>query len=143
MFSNSFLIFIITAPPLTYRTFSIHSQELKSAKYDVLNVSDNELAKAHARHMVGGRAKVDDERLFRFEFPETPGALQKFLDKLPSNINISLFHYRNYGHDIGRVLVGMQVPSSDSKAFTKSLDDLGYIYFEETNNEVYKQFLHH
>ena len=92
--------------------------------------------------MVGGRASVPNERLFRFQFPETPGALFRFLDTLPDKMNISLFHYRNYGHDVGRVLVGVQVTPDESEELQESLDTLGYTYFEETDNSVYKQFLH-
>ena len=77
----------------------------------------------------------------RFEFPETPGALDRFLRKLPNFVNISLFHYRNYGHDVGRVLVGMQVPEEHKETLKNSLVSLGYKYFDETKNEVYQDFL--
>src|SRR5262249_61754807 len=91
-----------------------------------LDLSDNEMAKEHVRHMVGGRAPfAKNELLYRFEFPERPGALMKFLDSMRSDWNISLFHYRNHGADYGRVLVGMQVPKHEMRAFRRFLDALG------------------
>ena len=106
----------------------------------------NELAKVHARHLAGGRAEAKDERLFRFEFPESPGALRRFLMALDVKWNVSLFHYRNHGDDFGRVLVGVQVPRTeeDGKAlddFLKGLGQDGFKYHDETNNDVYKDFL--
>ncbi len=117
--------------------------KLNSEGFLTKDLSENELAKAHARHLAGGRAKhrLSNEELYRFEFPETPGALDRFLRKLPGHINISLFHYRNYGHDIGRVLVGMQVPEDSKATLKSSLDALGYKYFNESNNPVYLDFL--
>ncbi len=107
-----------------------------------LDFSDNELAKLHVRHMVGGHAPtVKHEILYRFEFPERPGALMKFLDSLRQGWNISLFHYRNHGADYGRVLVGMQVPPSDQAAFRTFLNQLGYQYSNETSNPAYRLFL--
>ncbi|KAI8872703.1 threonine dehydratase [Ramicandelaber brevisporus] len=107
------------------------------------DLSHNELAKSHARYLVGGRSSVPNERLFRFEFPERPGALKRFLGELQAGFNISLFHYRNIGSDNGRVLVGIQVPSdAESKLqFDQFLQRLGYPYVEETDNAVFDQFL--
>jgi threonine dehydratase len=107
-----------------------------------LNLSDNEMAKTHVRHMVGGRAPfARDELLYRFEFPERPGALLRFLDSMRSDWNISLFHYRNQGADYGRVLVGMQVPRRELSQFRTFLKKLGYPYADETRNPAYKLFL--
>ncbi|KAL6300496.1 tryptophan synthase beta subunit-like PLP-dependent enzyme [Sparassis latifolia] len=105
------------------------------------DISDDEMSKTHARYMIGGRQNVSNERVFRFEFPERPGALRKFLLGLQSDWNISLFHYRNHGADLGKVLAGIQVSKSDSQAFDTFLNNLGYPYVEETNNEVYKRYL--
>jgi threonine dehydratase len=107
-----------------------------------LDLSDNEMAKLHVRHMVGGRAPfAKDELLYRFEFPERPGALMKFLENLRSDWNISLFHYRNHGADYGRVLVGIQVPKSEMREFRAFLRKLGYPYADETRNPAYRLFL--
>jgi len=107
-----------------------------------LDLSGNEMAKWHVRHMVGGRAPfARDELLYRFEFPERPGALMRFLSSMRSDWNISLFHYRNHGADYGRVLVGMQVPSREMKQFRRFLENLGYPYAEETRNPAYRLFL--
>jgi len=107
-----------------------------------LDLSGNELAKWHVRHMVGGRAPfAREELLYRFEFPERPGALMQFLQSMRSDWNISLFHYRNHGADYGRVLVGMQVPSREMKQFRQFLENLGYPYAEETRNPAYRLFL--
>jgi len=107
-----------------------------------LDLTHDELAKEHIRHMVGGHSALSqDERLLRFEFPERPGALLKFLSLMRPGWNISLFHYRNQGADYGRILVGLQVPSKDDKAFDKFLQTLGYPYTEETDNPVYRLFL--
>lgn len=105
------------------------------------DISDDEMAKTHARYMIGGCQNVPNERLFRFEFPERPGALRKFLLGLQSDWNISLFHYRNHGADLGKVLAAIQVPPSDAKEFDGFLNNLGYPYVEETENEVYKRYL--
>ncbi|KAI0929916.1 hypothetical protein AcW1_008738 [Taiwanofungus camphoratus] len=105
------------------------------------DISDDELAKTHARYMIGGCQYVPNERVFRFEFPERPGALRKFLLGLHSGWNISLFHYRNHGADLGKVLAGIQVPQSDTADFDAFLNNLGYPYVEETDNEVYKRYL--
>jgi threonine dehydratase len=107
-----------------------------------VNLSDNEMAKTHVRHMVGGRAPfAKNELLYRFEFPERPGALMRFLDSMRGDWNISLFHYRNQGADYGRVLVGIQVPRAELAEFRRFLDKLGYPYAEETRNPAYKLFL--
>mgnify|MGYP001172348010 FL=1 len=110
--------------------------------FATIDLTHDELAKEHVRHMVGGHSVLaQDERLLRFVFPERPGALLKFLSLLQPNWNISLFHYRNQGADYGRILVGIQVPQADHKAFLKFLGTLGYPYVEETDNPVYKLFL--
>ena len=115
---------------------------LRSQGYATLDMTDNEMAKLHIRHLVGGRApNAVNEILHRFEFPERPGALMNFLNKMGGRWNISLFHYRSHGADFGRVLVGMQVPPQDKKKFQKFLDSLGYEYAEETGNPAYKLFL--
>ena len=107
-----------------------------------LDLSENEMAKLHVRHLVGGHAAMArDELLYRFEFPERPGALMKFLDNMRTDWNISLFHYRNHGADYGRVLVGMQVPKDEMNAFRSFLRKLGYPFTEETRNPAYKLFL--
>jgi threonine dehydratase len=106
-----------------------------------LDLSDNEMAKSHVRHMVGGRAPARNELLYRFEFPERPGALTRFLSSMRSDWNISLFHYRNHGADYGRVLVGMQVPRAEMKQFRTFLEKLGYPYADETRNPAYRLFL--
>ena len=110
--------------------------------FQALDLTHDELAKEHIRHMVGGHSALSqDERLMRFEFPERPGALLKFLSLMRPGWNISLFHYRNQGADYGRILVGLQVPAKDDKAFAKFLDTLGFPYVEETDNPVYRLFL--
>jgi threonine dehydratase len=116
---------------------------LEAHDYPVVDMSDNEMAKTHIRHMVGGRSvgRVPDERLFRFIFPERPGALLRFLNHIGERWNISLFHYRNHGAAYGRVLVGIQVPPQDNQDFQLFLDELGYEAAEETDNPAYKLFL--
>ena len=115
-----------------------------------LDLSDNEMAKTHLRHMVGGRApwsgnrraaRAANELLYRFEFPERPGALMRFLNNMRSDWNISLFHYRNQGADYGRVLVGIQVPPHEMREFGQFLAKLGYPFVEETRNPAYRLFL--
>ncbi|MFV0463281.1 MAG: threonine ammonia-lyase, biosynthetic [Nostocoides sp.] len=107
-----------------------------------VDLTDDELAKSHVRHLVGGRSRLaHDERLYRFEFPERPGALVRFLATMSPEWNISLFHYRNHGSDVGRVLVGMQVPPCDRDVFARFLDRLGYAAIEETDNPAYALFL--
>ncbi len=110
--------------------------------FEALDLTHDELAKEHIRHMVGGHSGLArDERLLRFVFPERPGALMKFLSHLQPGWNITLFHYRNQGADYGRILVGLQVPKSDNKAFKEFLAALGYPCVEETDNPVYRLFL--
>jgi threonine dehydratase len=110
--------------------------------FDALDLTHDDLAKEHIRHMVGGRsALAHDERLLRFVFPERPGALMKFLSYMRPGWNITLFHYRNQGADYGRILVGLQVPKADNKAFKEFVDTLGYPHVEETANPVYRLFL--
>ncbi len=117
-------------------------KQLKRAGYDNTDITDNDLAKTHIRYMVGGKsAEVINERLFRFWFPETPGALTKFLDATRGKHNISLFHYRAQGGDYGRVLIGLECPESDDSGLQQRLDDLGYRYREETDNPAYSLFL--
>jgi threonine dehydratase len=114
------------------------------ARHDLpaLDLTDDELAKTHVRYMVGGRApQVENEQLYRFIFPERPGALMNFLSNLRSDWNISLFHYRNHGSDFGRVLVGMQVPPADKPAFEDFLQRLAYEFTPETDNPAYRLFL--
>ncbi len=117
------------------RNFSRHG-------FDALDLTHDELAKEHLRHLVGGRsALARDERLLRFVFPERPGALLKFLSLMQPSWNISLFHYRNQGADYGRILVGLQVPAQDADAFHAFLATLGYPCVEETDNPAYRLFL--
>ncbi|AGO11474.1 AaceriACR232Cp [[Ashbya] aceris (nom. inval.)] len=139
-----------TAQACIYTSFSVADpasevpdvlSRLRSLGFDARDISANELAKSHARYLVGGAARVPNERLFAFEFPERPGALTAFLAGLDSSWNITLFHYRNHGADIGRVLVGIAVPPSESPAFDAFLSGLGYAYQEETANPVYREFL--
>jgi threonine dehydratase len=110
--------------------------------YRALDLTHDELATLHVRYMVGGRSPdVRDERLYRFEFPERPGALMEFLDRLGGRWNISLFHYRNHGADFGRVLAGFEVPPADETAFEQFLVGLGYHYEREADNPAYEMFL--
>lgn len=129
---------------------AIHNREeatrlvnmLEQQGLPALDLTDNEVAKLHLRHLVGGHApQAEHEVVYRFEFPERPGALMKFLDTMGHDWNISLFHYRNHGADFGRVLVGIQVPPAEKAEFDAFLQSLGYPYWEETNNPAYKLFL--
>jgi threonine dehydratase len=116
--------------------------DLQAKQLPTLDLTDNEMAKLHLRHLVGGHAPLAvHEVVYRFEFPEKPGALMNFLDKMGQDWNISLFHYRNHGADFGRVLVGMQVPPHEINDFTDFLNRLGYPYWDETENAAYKLFL--
>jgi threonine dehydratase len=125
--------------------------QLESKGFRTIDLSDNETAKLHVRHLVGGHAPLEvrqrnalgalGELVYRFEFPERPGALMKVLDAMGSSWNISLFHYRNHGGDYGRVMVGMQVPKKEMPAFRKFLKTLGYPWEDETDNPAYKLFL--
>jgi threonine dehydratase len=115
---------------------------LRAAGFPVEDLSDNEMAKLHVRHMVGGRSPaVSNERLFRFEFPERPGALLDFLDAIGTEWNISLFHYRNHGSDYGRVLAGIDVPPEETGELEAHLAELGYPHWEESDNPAYNIFL--
>jgi threonine dehydratase len=115
---------------------------LRAAGYGVVDMSANETAKLHVRYMIGGVARgLADELLYRFEFPERPGALLRFLESVGSQWNISLFHYRNHGSDYGRVLAGIQVPKADRAEFLGHLQALGFPYIEETANPAYRSFL--
>ena len=118
------------------------ARQLNAAGYETADLTDNEMAKLHVRHMVGGHAPdVRNERLCRFEFPERPGALTQFLEKLGGRWNVSLFHYRNHGADFGRVLAGFEVSDQDLPAFRAFLDDLGYPFTSESDNPAYRFFL--
>ncbi len=117
-------------------------EKLKASGYPVVDMTDNEMAKNHVRYMVGGRfPDVGYEMLYRFEFPERPGALLDFLTRIGKRWNISLFHYRNHGAAYGRVLVGLQTPADERKQLVGYLDKLGYRYWEESDNPAYKLFL--
>lgn len=115
---------------------------LKKQGYPVVDLTNNEMAKTHIRHLVGGQPNgLLDEEIYRFEFPERPGALMNFLTKMGNTRNISLFHYRNHGAAVGRVLCGIQVPEDGGAQFREFLDNLGYFYFRETDNDAYQIFL--
>lgn len=116
--------------------------QLHAKGYGVLDLSDNEMAKIHVRYMVGGRSRSDvAELLYRFEFPERPGALLRFLTRIGQRWNISLFHYRNHGAAYGRVLLGVQVAPQDKLEFQSFLDEVGFVFREETDNPSYRLFL--
>ena len=118
------------------------AKAFKAEGFATVDLTHDELAKTHIRHMVGGRSPLAaGERLYSFIFPERPGALMGFLTSLPPGWNISLFHYRNQGADYGRILVGLQVPENEAKRIPKVLDKLGYVYVDETRNPVYQLFL--
>jgi threonine dehydratase len=115
---------------------------LSEAGFSVHDMTDDEMAKLHVRYMVGGQPRdLTDERLYRFEFPERPGALLKFLQAIGPAWNISLFHYRNHGSDHGRVLAGIQVPPQTLTDFLLHINELQYAYTEETDNPAYRIFL--
>ena len=117
-------------------------EQLRAAGFPVEDLSDNEMAKLHVRHMVGGRSPgISNERLFRFEFPERPGALLDFLNAIGTDWNISLFHYRNHGSDYGRVLAGIDVPQDETEELEAHLAELGYPHWEESDNPAYTMFL--
>ena len=118
------------------------AKTLTDAGYGVVDLTDDEMAKLHIRYMVGGHASgLKNERLFRFEFPERPEALLKFLQAIGAQWNISLFHYRNHGSDYGRVLAGIQVPPEQNEDLALHLRELKYAYVEETENTAYRLFL--
>ena len=118
------------------------SKQFEKQGFHTIDLTQDELAKVHIRHLVGGKsALADNELLYRFEFPERPGALMRFLDSLAPNWNISLFHYRSEGGDVGRVLVGLQVPKKEMKSFRDFLATLGYRYWDETDHPAYQLFL--
>lgn len=118
------------------------TDQLESEQYKVVDLTENELAKLHVRYMIGGQsAPAIQERIFRFQFPEYPGALDKFLETLGEHWNITLFHYRNHGAAFGQVLAGFSVENDDQLAFFEHVTALGYEWKEETNNEAYKAFL--
>jgi threonine dehydratase len=117
-------------------------RDLEKSGLCTVDLSDNEMAKLHIRHLVGGRAReIKNELLYRFEFPDRPGALMKFLNSVSEHWNISLFHYRNHGADYGRVLVGIQVPPEEKAEFKAFLDQLDNHYWDESGNPAYKLFL--
>lgn len=132
-----------------YISFQVKDREVELAEirekckeqgFEAEDISKNELAKTHARYIIGGRADVKDERLYRIEFPERPGALLKFLHDMP-DWNISLFHYRNHGADVGQILAGIELPGDDHIKFEEYLTKLGYPHVDETENSVYKRFM--
>jgi threonine dehydratase len=118
-------------------------RKLEAKGYQVLDLTDNETAKLHLRHMIGGRlsAEIEEELVFRVEFPERPGSLLKFLNALSTDFSISLFHYRNHGAAFGRILVGMQVSPGKRAQLRKALQSLGYRFWEETDNPAYREYL--
>ncbi|CCE91069.1 threonine ammonia-lyase ILV1 TDEL_0C01800 [Torulaspora delbrueckii] len=116
-------------------------QQIHSLGFEAVDISDNEMAKSHGRYLVGGASKVPNERVISFEFPERPGALTRFLGGLTESWNLTMFHYRNHGADIGKVLVGISVPPRENLTFQKFLEDLGYRYQDESDNMVYQKFL--
>ena len=135
---------------MLFRSVTVHNRNEATRLVEMLerhtlpavDLTDDELAKTHVRYMVGGRApQAENEVVYRFTFPERPGALMNFLSNLHTDWNISLFHYRNHGADFGRVLVGMQVPAADKPAFEAFLARVGYEYVDETANPAYRLFL--
>ena len=118
------------------------AEGLRAAGFETLDLTDDELAKLHIRHLVGGHSPLArDEILYRFEFPERPGALMRFLSSMSPNWNISLFHYRNHGADYGRILVGLQVPAGEKRALREFLAGLGYAHEDVTGHPAYRLFL--
>ncbi len=117
------------------------SKVLEQQHFKVVDMTNNELAKEHMRYMVGGHAPhLLNEFIYSLEFPERPGALLKFLKAVGGRWNISLFHYRNHGAAFGKVLIGLQIPKSEKKVFQQCLDNLGFVYQEETTNRAYQIF---
>ena len=118
------------------------AETFRSHGFETLDLTDDELAKQHLRHLVGGRSRsAEGEVLYRFEFPERPGVLMRFLSSMAPSWNISLFHYRNQGADYARVVVGMQVPPNERVQFRRFLRDLGFAYVDESGNAGYRLFL--
>jgi threonine dehydratase len=118
------------------------AQTFETCGFTTIDLTDDELTKLHLRHMVGGRSLLAERELFyRFEFPERPGALMKFVSSMSPKWNISVFHYRNNGADYGRIVVGIQVPPHEMEAWQAFLDTLGYSYWDESHNRAYKLFL--
>tara|TARA_Y100000994_G_scaffold177821_1_gene146893 strand:- start:1446 stop:1910 length:465 start_codon:yes stop_codon:yes gene_type:complete len=124
--------------------------QFKNSKYQFIDISSDELSKNHLRHMVGGRLPQyftekdksnNVELLYRFEFPERPGALINFLKNMKSNWTISIFHYRNHGADVGKIVIGVLIDNDDINDWNKFVELLGYKYWNETNNQTYKLFL--
>jgi threonine dehydratase len=137
-------------PAHVYMSFSVQDRDtevsmilenLEKEGMKGTDISDNEFAKSHARYLVGGKADVQDERIFSFEFPERPGALSRFLNGINSKWNITLFHYRNHGHDVGKIVAGICVPPYENDEFQQFLKQLEYPYEEETDNIAYNLFL--
>jgi len=133
-----------------YVGIAVHEQEetgeliaaLQAEGLPTIDLTENEMAKLHLRHLVGGHApEAEHEVIYRFEFPDRPGALMNFLDSMGHDWNISLFHYRNHGADFGRVLIGLQVPPNELNDFIRFLNNMGYPYWDETQNPAYKLFL--
>jgi threonine dehydratase len=116
--------------------------KLTAAGFETIDLTADEMAKMHLRHMVGGRSPVAQaELLYRFEFAERPGEMTRFLNSLHPNWNISLFHYRNHGADYGRILIGVEVPLTDRTEWQEFLDRSDYVYWDETDNPGYRLFL--
>lgn len=140
--AKSATVFVGLQMPDSADGLSALIRKLRARGYETVDLTDNEIAKLHIRHLVGGHARMDTEEiLYRFEFPERPGALSNFLNHLGEDWNITLFHYRNHGADFGRVLVGLQVPARDKGKFRKFLATLNYEYADETRNAAYRLFL--
>ena len=125
-------------------------EEFNKSKYNYIDISSDELSKNHLRHMVGGRlpsgfTNLDNnnliEILYRFEFPERPGALMKFLKSMKPDWSISVFHYRNHGADVGRIVIGVLINQNHIEDWYKFVNDLGYKYWDESNNRTYQLFL--
>ena len=117
-------------------------QSLAEINVQATDITANELAKTHARYLAGGRpGQIPGERIIRFEFPETPGALSSFIGNLKESWFLTLLHYRNHGGQVGKVLAGVSVPDGEVDDFNKVLDDTGYTFFDETNNLVFERFM--
>jgi threonine dehydratase len=117
-------------------------KSFEAERFTAIDLVDDDLAKEHLRYMIGGRSELAvNEQLYRFQFPERPGALMRFLSSMHPNWNITLFHYRNQGADYGRILVGIQLPAGDDAAFREFIEKLGYPYVDETDNRAYRLFL--